>query len=79
MSDPILFYENDLGQFVSTGVRLSQLPGAETPPPVRRPYCLRCEVPIYEDEGVWRREATGSDVCPRNPARDGHEPIRSEL
>lgn len=40
-----------------------------------RPYCLRCEVPIYQDDdGVWRREATGSQVCPRNPAVDGHEP-----
>jgi hypothetical protein len=40
-----------------------------------RPYCLRCEVPIYQDKrGAWRREATGSDHCPRNPARDGHEP-----
>jgi hypothetical protein len=46
------------------------------PPPVARPYCLRCEVPIYQDEdGVWRREATGSQVCPRNPAVDGHEPV----
>ena len=40
-----------------------------------RPYCLRCEVPIYRDEhGVWRREATGVADCPRNPAKDGHEP-----
>ena len=42
---------------------------------VTRPYCLRCEVPIYRDEeGIWRREGTGSQVCPRNPAVDGHEP-----
>lgn len=42
---------------------------------VDRPYCLRCEVPIFQDEhGVWRREATGVDACPRNPAGDGHEP-----
>ena len=43
-----------------------------------RPYCLRCEAPIYRDErGVWRREATGVSDCPRNPGRDGHEPLRS--
>lgn len=41
----------------------------------RRPVCLRCEHPIFQDDkGVWRREATGSADCPRNPARDGHEP-----
>lgn len=41
-----------------------------------RPHCLRCEVPIYQDEhGVWRREATGVAECPRNPAKDGHEPL----
>jgi hypothetical protein len=41
-----------------------------------RPYCLRCEVPIYQDDqGVWRREATGVADCPRNPAGDGHEPL----
>jgi hypothetical protein len=44
-------------------------------PPVARPYCVRCEVPIYQGRhGVWRREATGADYCPRNPAGDGHEP-----
>jgi hypothetical protein len=42
---------------------------------IDRPYCLRCEVPIYQDEqGIWRREATGISECPRNPAKDGHEP-----
>ena len=50
-------------------------PWTETARPVR-PYCLRCEVPIYRDErGEWRRESTGVERCPRNPAGDGHEPV----
>lgn len=51
-------------------------PGSPTLEGESRPICLRCEVPIYQDEGgVWRREVTGSQVCPRNPAVDGHEPL----
>ncbi len=43
--------------------------------PDERPYCVRCEHPICQDNhGIWRREASGSGECPRNPARDGHEP-----
>lgn len=43
-----------------------------------RPFCLRCEVPIYQDaSGIWRREATAVADCPRNPAGDGHEPAES--
>lgn len=39
-------------------------------------YCLRCEVRIYRDgRGLWRRLSTGSAICPRNPAGDGHEPL----
>lgn len=45
--------------------------------PAVRPYCVRCEVPIYQDEhGVWRREATASSVCPRCAGRSRpHEPL----
>ena len=36
--------------------------------------CLRCEEKIHQDDqGTWRTEV-GDEACPRNPARDGHEP-----
>ena len=50
---------------------LAEHPAAAADPTAgERPYCLRCEAPIYLDGDVWRREATGSQSCPRNPASD---------